>query len=270
MHHSDGRFLSGWTHGRSSTGFLRGGQEKQRGVCQSSGAPQRSETCVCAYKFIQCEDEPAIQSTAMPSTRLMPVVMTSSLHVWSRLALEIRFSPMSVQYTVSLPVSGGGGAKTKIIKTCWTWSGPPHWCVYSARWCRTHSQSCTASPCSAARSDSQEVTWHAFICSHLYSLALHWGNKRLWYVSVVDFTVLVQWWWNKDASDQRNSAMSILFEASKSLVKLSATQSEWENTDVLQLWNFIFSSLQGRCVLGRWFTSELPCKATNAQMGSYI
>lgn len=40
----------------------------------------------------------------MPSTRLMPVVMTSSLHVWSRLALEILFSPMSVQYTVSLPV----------------------------------------------------------------------------------------------------------------------------------------------------------------------
>lgn len=46
---------------------------------------------------------PAIQSTAMPSTRLMPVVMMSSLQVWSRLALEILFRPMSVQYTVSFP-----------------------------------------------------------------------------------------------------------------------------------------------------------------------
>lgn len=40
----------------------------------------------------------------MPSTRLMPVVMMSSLQVWSRLARDILFSPMSVQYTVSFPV----------------------------------------------------------------------------------------------------------------------------------------------------------------------
>lgn len=39
----------------------------------------------------------------MPSTRLMPVVMMSSLQVWSRLARDILFRPMSVQYTVSFP-----------------------------------------------------------------------------------------------------------------------------------------------------------------------
>lgn len=37
----------------------------------------------------------------MPSTRLMPVVMTSSLQVWSRLARDILLRPISVQYTVS-------------------------------------------------------------------------------------------------------------------------------------------------------------------------
>lgn len=48
--------------------------------------------------------QPAIQSTAMPSTRLMPVVMMSSLQVWSRLARDILFKPMSVQYMVSFPM----------------------------------------------------------------------------------------------------------------------------------------------------------------------
>lgn len=48
---------------------------------------------------------PAIQSTAMPSTRLMLVVMTSSRQVWSRLARDILFSPISVQYTVSFPAN---------------------------------------------------------------------------------------------------------------------------------------------------------------------
>lgn len=41
----------------------------------------------------------------MPSTRLMPVVMMSSRQVWSRLARDILFRPMSVQYTVSFPAN---------------------------------------------------------------------------------------------------------------------------------------------------------------------
>lgn len=40
---------------------------------------------------------PAIQSTAMPSTRPMPLVTTSSRHVWSRLARLIVLRPMSTQ-----------------------------------------------------------------------------------------------------------------------------------------------------------------------------
>lgn len=43
------------------------------------------------------QDTPAIQSTAMPSTRPMPLVMTSSLHVWSLLALLMVLKPMSTQ-----------------------------------------------------------------------------------------------------------------------------------------------------------------------------
>lgn len=40
---------------------------------------------------------PAIQSTAMPSTRPMPLVTTSSRHVWSRLARLMVLRPMSTQ-----------------------------------------------------------------------------------------------------------------------------------------------------------------------------
>lgn len=47
---------------------------------------------------------PAIQSTAMPSTLPMPLVTTSSLQVWSLLALLMVLRPMSTQYIVSLSV----------------------------------------------------------------------------------------------------------------------------------------------------------------------
>lgn len=83
----------------------RGERESSFKIYQSLEA--QYEYCELAYNSSDLtlfEDTPAIQSTAMPSTRLMPVVITSSRHVWSRFAREIRFSPMSVQYTVSLPV----------------------------------------------------------------------------------------------------------------------------------------------------------------------
>lgn len=138
MHHSDGRFLSGWNRGLSSTGFLCGGEEKQGGFVSPVERHAKIVNVHMCIWIVQCEDEPAIQSTAMPSTRLMPVVMMSSLHVWSRLALEIRFSPMSVQYTVSLPVGGGGEDTWYISITAQAKnrsSKPvecdldPHWCV---------------------------------------------------------------------------------------------------------------------------------------------
>lgn len=54
-------------------------------VLCSPGAPQPSHS------------SPAIQSTAMPSTRPMPLVTTSSRHVWSRLARLMVLRPMSTQ-----------------------------------------------------------------------------------------------------------------------------------------------------------------------------
>lgn len=47
--------------------------------------------------LLSATSSPAIQSTAMPSTRPMPLVTTSSRHVWSRLARLMVLRPMSTQ-----------------------------------------------------------------------------------------------------------------------------------------------------------------------------
>lgn len=54
-------------------------------------------TSILNWDFKSVMSRPAIQSTVMPSTLPMPLVTTSSLHVWSLLALLMVLSPMSTQ-----------------------------------------------------------------------------------------------------------------------------------------------------------------------------
>lgn len=49
------------------------------------------------WDFKSVMTRPAIQSTVMPSTLPMPLVTTSSLHVWSLFALLMVLRPMSTQ-----------------------------------------------------------------------------------------------------------------------------------------------------------------------------
>lgn len=73
--------------------------------CKSkpTGTQQQGPLHVLAWKSASESDvelaitRPAIQSTVMPSTLPMPLVTTSSLQVWSRLALLMVLRPMSTQ-----------------------------------------------------------------------------------------------------------------------------------------------------------------------------
>lgn len=182
MHHSDGRFLSGWNHGLSSTGFLCGGEEKQRGICQSSGAPCKDRNR--AYVHINSSmrgrtsnpvDGDAFHPTDAGGDDVLPPrlitlgprnpVQSHVRPVHSVIACQRGEKERTPDIHPSQPEP-----KTNIIKTCWTWSGPP---LISIQ-CKTMQDAftvlhLTASPCSAVRSDSR------IICTLLYSLAFALG-----------------------------------------------------------------------------------------------